>query len=223
MPRSLLWLALSWVACAPPAAPSGDGQMASAPVAGRLPALAQDRGNPSTASGGPGVPSDEGCPPPAPGAGGSPSGDALDLRAPERAGHGAIPSRGCPDNRRPPRIVVSTEIEVLRPLLFPEGHAAVPPGHEPLLHAVVRLLDEHPTIARLDIVGHADEPGSPAVLQALSEKRAQAVRDALIALGASPARLSARGVSNREPLSTRRGPAEMAANRRVELRLAPPK
>ena len=71
---------------------------------------------------------------------------------------------------------------------------------------------------RFVISGHTDARGGRALNMALSERRAAAVQDFLVAQGVDRSRLSARGVGPDEPLSGR-GAAD-PANRRVEAELA---
>jgi outer membrane protein OmpA-like peptidoglycan-associated protein len=64
------------------------------------------------------------------------------------------------------------------------------------------------------IVGYsADTPGPPEVAQRLSERRAAAVADALVASGVDRARLTTSGLGEADPLPT------TAASRRVEIRI----
>ena len=65
------------------------------------------------------------------------------------------------------------------------------------------------------IVGHADATGTPQANQALSVKRAESVRDYLVAKGTDPALLVTEGVGASEP----KNPAKPKAdeNRRVEI------
>ncbi len=55
------------------------------------------------------------------------------------------------------------------------------------------------TNEKIALVGHADERGSEEANDALSEKRAEAVKSALVDAGISAERLSARGAGKREP------------------------
>jgi len=65
--------------------------------------------------------------------------------------------------------------------------------------------------------GHADAIGTDAYNLVLSAKRANAVRDALIALGVPPARLVARGLGESRPIAPNTNSSGRAQNRRVEL------
>ncbi len=72
---------------------------------------------------------------------------------------------------------------------------------------------------QLIIEGHTDNAGSASANQRLSERRAVAVRDLLVAQGIAPARLQARGLGASHPLASNALPEGRRANRRVELLL----
>jgi outer membrane protein OmpA-like peptidoglycan-associated protein len=56
----------------------------------------------------------------------------------------------------------------------------------------------------------------------LSDRRARAVRDALVAHGVAPDRLTARGYGDTRPLVMPRTDADRRRNTRIELHLLPP-
>ncbi len=65
------------------------------------------------------------------------------------------------------------------------------------------------------VAGHADERGTREYNLALSERRASAVRDYLIALGISPARLTAVGYGKERPAILGTGELVWSQNRRT--------
>jgi outer membrane protein OmpA-like peptidoglycan-associated protein len=66
--------------------------------------------------------------------------------------------------------------------------------------------------------GHTDSAGKAAANQAVSEKRAQEVREYLVAYrNVSPGRVTAEGVGSAQPAATNASAAGRALNRRVEL------
>ncbi len=67
------------------------------------------------------------------------------------------------------------------------------------------------------IAGFTDERGTEEYNRALGEKRAQAVRDALISEGVSPARLQTVSFGEDEPADPGSGESAWAANRRAEF------
>ena len=75
--------------------------------------------------------------------------------------------------------------------------------------------------ARIVLGGHADRAGSQTYNQALSMRRAKTVRDALVALGVSPARILSNAYGETHPrVDTPDGMVE-PRNRRVEVMVGP--
>jgi outer membrane protein OmpA-like peptidoglycan-associated protein len=69
------------------------------------------------------------------------------------------------------------------------------------------------------IEGHTDEIGRAAYNLEFSRQRAETVRDAMIAAGVAPERLSAAGVGEARPLAAERSIAARERNRRIEIRV----
>jgi OOP family OmpA-OmpF porin len=94
---------------------------------------------------------------------------------------------------------------------------------QPRLDDIAAALTADPTITDVDIVGHADRLGSAKYNQRLSERRAQAVREYLVAKGIAPERLKAYGKGKSMPVVTcnNRKRADLIKclepNRRVEV------
>lgn len=76
---------------------------------------------------------------------------------------------------------------------------------------------------RIEVVGHTDRLGSPAYNQRLSQKRAEAVRGALVAQGIAPSRVVASGRGETQPVVQCDRSAKsaliacLAPNRRVDI------
>lgn len=70
---------------------------------------------------------------------------------------------------------------------------------------------------RLSVNGHTDNTGTAPRNQALSERRAQAVVEALVERGVAAGRLTARGFGRNEPVDSNETAQGRSANRRVEL------
>ncbi len=75
---------------------------------------------------------------------------------------------------------------------------------------------------RFEVEGHTDASGSDAVNQPLSERRAIAVRDHLVARGIESYALTARGYGSSRPVADNATPEGRARNRRVEFRRVQP-
>ncbi len=105
-------------------------------------------------------------------------------------------------------------------VFFDEGAASIQERSFPLLQEVVDVLAAHPQIARLSIVGHTDDRGDAAANLALSTRRAEAVRDWLVARGVAADRLRAEGRGEAEPIDPRPLAEAREKNRRVDLVVA---
>ena len=71
---------------------------------------------------------------------------------------------------------------------------------------------------KIEIAGHTDSQGNETYNQGLSERRAQAVADYLIANGANAANIFVKGYGESDPVADNGTMEGRAANRRVELR-----
>ncbi|MBA3318133.1 MAG: OmpA family protein, partial [Gemmatimonadales bacterium] len=100
---------------------------------------------------------------------------------------------------------------------FAFGGAEVRAESAPALRAVAVLLARHPGWT-LAVEGHTDSIGSAAANAALSARRAEAVRAALVTTYGVPAgRLSSRGLGATRPRETNGTLEGRARNRRVEM------
>lgn len=99
------------------------------------------------------------------------------------------------------------------PVRFTADSAALQGEAVDTVRMVAAVLVAAPEVSVV-LTGHvADTPGSPEGAQALSERRAAAVGDALVAGGVDRARITTAGAGAAEPLDTR------AASRRVEFEI----
>ena len=99
---------------------------------------------------------------------------------------------------------------------FDTGKSTIRAEGEPVLREIVSLLNADPSL-RLQIVGHTDDVGSAAANQALSEQRAKAVVQWLVANGISASRLTSAGAGASKPVADNTTAEGRAKNRRVEL------
>ena len=74
---------------------------------------------------------------------------------------------------------------------------------------------------KIQIIGHTDDIGNDQDNQILSEKRAQAVFDALVAKGIDANRLSYLGLGESSPISTNETEEGRRKNRRTEFVVLP--
>jgi outer membrane protein OmpA-like peptidoglycan-associated protein len=104
---------------------------------------------------------------------------------------------------------------------FDTNKAELREADRPTLEQVVQLLKASPAL-RLSIDGHTDNVGQPAANKLLSQQRAQAIVEHLVAAGIARDRLVAKGYGLEVPVGDNRSEEGRAKNRRVELvKLAP--
>ncbi|SKB81991.1 OmpA family protein [Parapedobacter luteus] len=123
-------------------------------------------------------------------------------------------ARGLPDTRH--KLVEEGRFSTTG-ILFDTGSATIKPESAGVLKSIAAVLTQHPDI-RVHIVGHTDAVGDDAANQALSERRAAAVKEALQAQHQiDGARLEASGKGEVEPVADNQTAAGRAQNRRVEF------
>ena len=101
-------------------------------------------------------------------------------------------------------------------ILFDTGKTALKPGAKSTLTNIAKQLQTDPSL-KIAVEGHTDNVGSTATNQALSEKRANAVRDYLVSAGISDDHITASGKGEESPIATNKTAAGRQQNRRVEL------
>lgn len=124
---------------------------------------------------------------------------------------------GCPDEGPSRVVVTSTALEIDDRIFFALGRAVIQPQSFPILEELAKVILEHPHIERIAVEGHTDDVGSDVVNLRLSQRRAEAVRDFLVAKGVDPSRLEAVGFGESRPIDTNRTDSGRARNRRVEF------
>lgn len=104
---------------------------------------------------------------------------------------------------------------VLEDLVFASGSSALESGDTPSLAVLAEWLAVDPA-RRVVLVGHTDDSGGLEANIALSRKRAQAVRQALLDHGVAAGQVSAEGVGPLAPRATNLTEDGRRKNRRVE-------
>lgn len=107
-------------------------------------------------------------------------------------------------------------VMTLSDVLFDTGKATLKPGADRDLDRLAQALKDNPN-TRVKIEGYTDSVGSDAYNQALSERRAQAVADALQSRGVPADRYEVEGLGEDFPVATNDTPAGRQQNRRVEI------
>jgi outer membrane protein OmpA-like peptidoglycan-associated protein len=99
---------------------------------------------------------------------------------------------------------------------FASSSAEVPESMAPFLKAAAADLTRLKAGHVLEIAGYTDNTGDAALNLALSQQRAEAVRDALIKDGAAPDMLVAKGYGEADPVASNDTAEGRLKNRRIE-------
>ena len=99
---------------------------------------------------------------------------------------------------------------------FETGKADIKPESQTIIDQIVQMLKDNPDL-KISIEGHTDNVGTAQSNQTLSEKRAKAVMDAVIAKGIDKSRLSSKGWGQTKPIADNKTEEGRAKNRRVEI------
>jgi len=104
-------------------------------------------------------------------------------------------------------------------ILFASGSSQLNPKARDLLKAMAAVLKRYGS-THIDVEGYTDTAGAAALNLRLSEQRAKAVAEILLAEGVAPPRITTKGLGESFPrVPTRDGVSE-PRNRRVEITLA---
>lgn len=128
---------------------------------------------------------------------------------------GTVANNGCPEVTEAVRKALNSYAKTI---LFDTGKASIKEQSAGVLNDIVAILKEYAN-AKFNIEGHTDSTGSETLNQKLSESRAAAVKDYLIANGIDAARLSSAGYGESRPIDSNNTRAGRTNNRRVEINL----
>ncbi|HMG53014.1 MAG TPA: OmpA family protein, partial [Kofleriaceae bacterium] len=137
--------------------------------------------------------------------------DAAD-RCPDAAG--LVENSGCPVYERV--VIKPDKLQLDDKIAFEWDSALLDETSRPALDDAARALEANPGF-RVQVDGHASSEGTDAHNQVLSEERATAVADYLVARGVARSRLVSKGFSSSVPATTNRTEAGRVTNRRVEF------
>lgn len=107
-------------------------------------------------------------------------------------------------------------VVTLGDVLFDTDSATLNPGGLQQVQRLATYLNANPA-RTVRIEGHTDSRGSAAYNEVLSQRRAEAVRAALIGAGVDPARLTTVGMGEALPVASNDTVAGRQQNRRVEI------
>ncbi|RZL39425.1 MAG: DUF4398 domain-containing protein [Rubrivivax sp.] len=101
-------------------------------------------------------------------------------------------------------------------VLFEFGRAEIKPTAQSAIGKLASYLKQHPD-RRVLIEGFTDSVGSDSANMTLSQRRSQAVAEALRAQGIDPTRVDTRGYGEAYPVASNSSTSDRALNRRVEV------
>ncbi len=104
----------------------------------------------------------------------------------------------------------------LSDILFDLGEATLKPGADANVRKISAVLKQYPD-HKISVEGYTDSTGSESFNQQLSENRALAVRNALVAGGLDSTVISVHGFGKADPVATNATPDGRQQNRRVEI------
>ena len=116
-------------------------------------------------------------------------------------------------------VLVADSIRILFPnnLLFDHNEAVIRADFMPAVHRLARIFQKRSETS-LNILGHTDATGGDGPFNLdLSKRRADSVRDVLIADKIAAARITTWGRGPKDPIATNETEEGRALNRRVEL------
>ena len=140
-----------------------------------------------------------------------------DDKCPNEAGEVALD--GCP-RVVPTAAVMKTLNDYAKTILFNTGKASIQDQSEAVLVNITAILKEYPE-SKFHIDGYTDSVGAKTSNQLLSERRANTVRDFLIANDIGADRLNSRGFGEANPIDNNKTRNGRKNNRRVEVVLIP--
>ncbi|MEM7153547.1 MAG: OmpA family protein [Myxococcota bacterium] len=122
---------------------------------------------------------------------------------------------GCPDDL-PDEI--SKFNGVLEGIRFDTGKSTIRKKSKGILDEVAGVLNKYEGV-KVEISGHTDSKGKRDKNMALSQSRADAVKDYLVDKGVDASRITTRGAGPDEPIADNKSKRGRAQNRRIEFRL----
>ncbi|UVK38471.1 OmpA family protein [Mesorhizobium sp. AR10] len=105
-------------------------------------------------------------------------------------------------------------------IYFRPASARLDEKSRPLLAEVVDVVGKCPKL-KVEVSGHTDSDGSPTANRILSERRAEAVAEAILAAGIPSAQITVSGYGEDRPVAPNDTAKDKALNRRIEFSATP--
>ena len=128
---------------------------------------------------------------------------------------GAASNKGCPQIKREIKTILNKAMSGIQ---FETGKSIIKPNSYGILDKVAQIFTENPEYI-VEIQGHTDNVGKSELNMALSDARAQAVRNYMLKKGIAPERMTAHGYGDTMPIADNATKAGRAKNRRVEFKI----
>jgi outer membrane protein OmpA-like peptidoglycan-associated protein len=106
----------------------------------------------------------------------------------------------------------------LQHIIFEQGTAELLEESNEELAALIRLLNENPTM-EIEVSGHTDIEGSPIENMKLSQERVKNMKKYLVKQGITASRIRTRAFGSQQPITRNRDEVSKQLNRRVELKV----
>lgn len=125
------------------------------------------------------------------------------------ATNGATPATKSATPKSVPKLATRT-------ILFDFDKSDIKPAYNNTLNEVVKYLQTNPT-AKISIVGHTDNVGTPTYNMTLSQDRANAVKNYIVSKGIAASRMTVSAKGESQPVASNATEAGRAKNRRVVI------
>ena len=131
---------------------------------------------------------------------------------------GKVENRGCPPIEKKDKQKLELAVKAVK---FETGKAVLKPESNKILSDIAKIMVKYAGY-NLRISGYTDNQGDDAANQLLSENRAQACADFLIAKGVDKSRLITTGFGETKPVASNKTAQGRTSNRRVQFELVFP-